>query len=95
MRKGFACLFYGSPGTGKTETVNQLARMTGRDVLMVDVSQIKSNWAFTTRSSTRSSKTSAGLRKSCSGRRRNGAQRQILRDPGRASWIRTTRSSRD
>jgi hypothetical protein len=44
MRKGFACLFYGSPGTGKTETVNQLARLTGRDVLMVDVSQIKSCW---------------------------------------------------
>ena len=44
MRKGFACLFYGSPGTGKTETVNQLARMTGRDVLVVDVTQIKSCW---------------------------------------------------
>ena len=44
MRKGFACLFYGSPGTGKTETVNQLARMTGRDVMMVDVTQIKSCW---------------------------------------------------
>ena len=44
MRKGFACLFYGSPGTGKTETVNQIARITGRDVLMVDVSQIKSCW---------------------------------------------------
>lgn len=26
MRKGFACLFYGSPGTGKTETVYQVAR---------------------------------------------------------------------
>lgn len=44
MRKGFACLFYGSPGTGKTETVNQLARLTGRDVMMVDVTQIKSCW---------------------------------------------------
>ena len=44
MRQGFACLFYGSPGTGKTETVNQLARITGRDVLMVDVTQIKSCW---------------------------------------------------
>lgn len=44
MRKGFACLFYGSPGTGKTETVNQLARATGRDVMMVDVTQIKSCW---------------------------------------------------
>lgn len=44
MRKGFACLFYGSPGTGKSETVNQLARMTGRDVFMVDVAKIKSCW---------------------------------------------------
>ena len=44
MRKVFACLFYGSPGTGKTEIVNQLARRTGRDVLMVDVTQIKSCW---------------------------------------------------
>ena len=44
MRKGFACLFYGSPGTGKTETVYQLARRTQRDLMMVDVSQIKSNW---------------------------------------------------
>lgn len=41
MRKGFACLFYGAPGTGKTETVNQLARQTGRDVMVIDVSQIK------------------------------------------------------
>lgn len=44
MRKGFACLFYGSPGTGKTETVNQLARVTGRDVMLVDVANIKSCW---------------------------------------------------
>ncbi len=44
MRKGFACLFYGSPGTGKTETVNQLARITGRDVMLVDVTRIKSCW---------------------------------------------------
>ncbi len=44
MRRGFACLFHGAPGTGKTETVNQLARKTGRDVMMVDVSKIKSCW---------------------------------------------------
>lgn len=44
MRKGFAVLFHGSPGTGKTETVNQLARITGRDVMMVDVTKIKSCW---------------------------------------------------
>ena len=44
MRKGFCCLFYGSPGTGKTETVYQLARATGRDILRVDVDKIKSCW---------------------------------------------------
>ena len=44
LRMGFACLFYGSPGTGKTETVNQLARLTGRDILDVDVSKLKSMW---------------------------------------------------
>lgn len=44
MRTGFTCLFYGSPGTGKTETVYQLARKTGRDIIMVDVSKLKSCW---------------------------------------------------
>lgn len=44
MRKGFACLFYGSPGTGKTETVYQVARRTGRDIMYVNVSEIKSMW---------------------------------------------------
>jgi DNA replication protein DnaC len=44
MRKGFACLFYGAPGTGKTETVYQIARRTGRDILYVNVSEIKSMW---------------------------------------------------
>ena len=44
FRTGFACLFYGGPGTGKTETVYQLARQTGRDIMVVDVPQIKSKW---------------------------------------------------
>ena len=44
MRKGFACLLYGAPGTGKTETVLQLARQTGRDVMAVNISQVKSKW---------------------------------------------------
>ena len=44
FRQGFACLFYGSPGTGKTETVYQLARQTGRSLMVVDVPQIKSKW---------------------------------------------------
>ena len=41
MRTGFTCLFYGTPGTGKTESVYQLAKRTKRDIIMVDVSKIK------------------------------------------------------
>lgn len=44
MRKGFACLFYGTPGTGKTETVMQLARKTGRDIMQVNIASIRSKW---------------------------------------------------
>ncbi len=43
-RSGFTCLFYGAPGTGKTETVLQLARQTGRDIMQVNISEIKSMW---------------------------------------------------
>ena len=44
FRCGFTCLFYGGPGSGKTETVLQLARQTGRDIVQVNISQIKSCW---------------------------------------------------
>ena len=44
MRSGFACLFSGSPGTGKTETAYQIARETGRDIMLVDISETKSMW---------------------------------------------------
>ena len=44
MRTGFSCIFYGSPGTGKTETVYQIARRTGRAIAPVNVSEIKSCW---------------------------------------------------
>ena len=44
FRCGFACLFYGAPGTGKTETVLQLARRTGRDIMQVNMAKIKSMW---------------------------------------------------
>lgn len=44
MRKGFNIILYGCPGSGKTETTLQLARKTGRDVLFVDMSQLKSKW---------------------------------------------------
>jgi len=44
MRQGFACLFLGVPGTGKTETAYQIARMTGRDIMYVDIANTKSKW---------------------------------------------------
>ena len=44
MRTGFASLFHGAPGTGKTESVYQIARQTGRDIMLVDISQTKSMW---------------------------------------------------
>ncbi len=44
VRKGFACLFHGAPGTGKTETAYQIARITGRNVMLVDISESKSKW---------------------------------------------------
>lgn len=44
LRKGFACLFYGAPGTGKTETVNQLARLTHRDIYPVNISTLRNKF---------------------------------------------------
>lgn len=53
LRTGFTCLFYGSPGTGKTETVFQLARMTGRKILEADVAQLKNCWVGETEKNAR------------------------------------------
>lgn len=44
MRKGFSCLFYGSPGTGKTETAYQLARLTGRDIMEVNIAGMRDKY---------------------------------------------------
>jgi hypothetical protein len=44
MRTGFACLLSGEPGTGKTETVYQLARESGRDIMEVSLADTKSMW---------------------------------------------------
>ena len=41
MRTGFSCLFYGAPGTGKTETVYQLAKQSGRGLIVANVSELK------------------------------------------------------
>lgn len=44
MPVGVAVLLYGGPGTGKTETVYQIARETGRPIVHVDISDTKSCW---------------------------------------------------
>jgi SpoVK/Ycf46/Vps4 family AAA+-type ATPase len=42
--KGLTAIFYGTPGTGKTESALQIARQTGRDLYVVDASKTKSMW---------------------------------------------------
>ena len=44
LPKGIAVLLYGAPGTGKTESVYQIAKTTGRRILHVDISSVKSCW---------------------------------------------------
>jgi len=44
MKTGFAMLFEGPPGTGKTESVYQLARSSGRSIFQVTISSLKSKW---------------------------------------------------
>ncbi len=53
MRRGFACIFYGAPGTGKTETVLQLARKTGRGIMTVDIPNLRSKWVGDTEKNTK------------------------------------------
>lgn len=44
LAKGIAVLMYGLPGTGKTESVLQIAKSTGRNIMRVDISATKSMW---------------------------------------------------
>ena len=44
MRKGFNVLFYGAPGTGKTASAFELARQSGRDIFVVDMSKLRNKW---------------------------------------------------
>ncbi len=41
---GIAVLLYGEPGTGKTESVLQIAKATGRAIMHVDISATKTCW---------------------------------------------------
>jgi hypothetical protein len=44
MKRGLTVLLYGAPGTGKTESVYQLARLSRRHVLEADASTVRSKW---------------------------------------------------
>ena len=44
MKAGFTILFHGAPGTGKTETVLQLAQQTGRELVQINLASLKSMW---------------------------------------------------
>lgn len=44
LPKGIAVLLYGEPGTGKTESVMQMAKATGRAIMHVDISATKTCW---------------------------------------------------
>lgn len=41
MSSGICSILHGSPGTGKTELCYQLAKLTGRDIFLLDLSQMK------------------------------------------------------
>ena len=44
MPKGITILLHGLPGTGKTETVMQLAKESDREIMKVEISKSKSMW---------------------------------------------------
>jgi SpoVK/Ycf46/Vps4 family AAA+-type ATPase len=44
INPGLSMLYYGMPGTGKTELVKQIAKLNNRILLLVDVASIKSKW---------------------------------------------------
>lgn len=44
LNGGITVIFSGEPGTGKTEEVYQLARKTKRDIMMVDLADMRSKW---------------------------------------------------
>jgi len=44
LPKGICVLLYGEPGTGKTESVMQIAKATGRAIMHVDISATKTCW---------------------------------------------------
>jgi SpoVK/Ycf46/Vps4 family AAA+-type ATPase len=44
LPKGVTALLHGAPGTGKTESVLQMAKATNREIMKVDISATRSMW---------------------------------------------------
>ncbi|MBS1645241.1 MAG: AAA family ATPase [Bacteroidetes bacterium] len=44
LPKGITALLHGAPGTGKTESVLQIAKATNREIMKVDISASRSMW---------------------------------------------------
>lgn len=53
MPKGVIVLMHGAPGTGKTETAMQIAKKVGRDILHVNIQEIRSCWVGETEKNTK------------------------------------------
>ena len=53
LRTGITYLFYGAPGTGKTETVYQLAKQSGRKIMEVDVEKLRDSYVGETEKNVR------------------------------------------
>lgn len=76
MHKGVAVLFHGDPGTGKTESVFQFAKRTGRGIVQVDISETKTMWFGESERLTKQIFTR--YRKACDEARSNGRKLPIL-----------------
>lgn len=76
MHKGVAVLFYGAPGTGKTESVLQIAKKTDRAVFQVDISETKTMWFGESERLTK--RIFTNYRSECEDAKRNGRKTPIL-----------------
>ena len=44
IKPGFTVLLHGHPGTGKTASVKQIAKATGRTIFLVEIQKVQSKW---------------------------------------------------
>ncbi len=44
VKSGITVLLYGYPGTGKTSSVKQIAKNTGRSIFMIEIPKVQSKW---------------------------------------------------